>query len=101
MRPEQSGSLEPSMLVQYLPGILVLVMISSVIAFLVARFVNEPRRAVIRSAVVSTVLLQMWAYMEIGFDFGFLAILAVISTASAAVVVAIVRSFRRSRRIVM
>jgi hypothetical protein len=90
------------MLVQYLPGILVLVMISSAIAFLVARFVNEPRRAIIRSAVVSTFLLQMWAYVEMdGFDFGFLAILAVISTASAAVVVAIVRSFRRSRRSAM
>ena len=90
------------MLVQYLPGILVLVMISSVIAFLVARFVTEPRRAIIRSAVVSTVFLQMWGYLEMdGFDFGFLAILAVISTCSAVIVVAIVRSFRRSRRIVM
>jgi hypothetical protein len=89
------------MLVQYLPGILFLVMVSSVIAFLVARFVTEPRRAIIRSAVVSTILLQTWAYIEMsGFDFGFLAILAVISTASSAVVVAIVRSFRRSRRIV-
>jgi Flp pilus assembly protein protease CpaA len=90
------------MLVQYLPGILLLVMISSAIAFLVARYVSSPRRAIIRSATLSTLLLESWAYMVMGgCDFGFLAILAVISTASAAVVVAIVRSFRRSRRIVM
>ena len=90
------------MLVQYLPGILFLVMVSSAIALVVARIVTEPRRAIVRSAVLSTVLLKMWAYVEMdGFDFGFLAILAVISTASAAAVVAIVRSFRRSRRIVM
>ncbi len=89
------------MLLQYLPGILVLAMLSSAIAFLVTRFVTEPRRAIIRSAVLSTFFLQMLAYLAMdGFDFGFLAILAVISTASAAIVVAVVRSFRRSRRIV-
>ena len=89
------------MLVQYLPGILLLAMISAMIAFLVARYVTDPRRAIIRSAVLSTFFLQMLAYMAMdGFDFGFLAILAVISTCSAAIVVAIVRSFRRSRRIV-
>jgi hypothetical protein len=90
------------MLVQYLPGILLLVMISSAIAFVVAQYVSSPRRAIIRSATVSTILLESWAYVIMdGFDFGFLAILAVISTASAAIVVAIVRSFRRSKRIVM
>ena len=89
------------MIAQYLPGVLFLVMVSSVIAVLVALRVHARRRAIVRSAVLSTILLKFWAYLEMGFDFGFLAILAVISTCSAAVVVAIVSSFRRSRQIVM
>lgn len=90
------------MFAQYLPGLLFLVMVSSVIAFLVALRVPSRRRAIIRSAVLSTVVLQSWAYLGLdGFDLGFLAILAVISTCSAAVVVTIVRSFRRSRQIVI
>ena len=76
-------------------------MVSSVIAFVVARSLSAPRRAIIRSAALSTILLEIWAYVALGgFDLGFLAILAVISTVSSAVVVAIVGSFRRSRRIV-
>ena len=90
------------MLAQYLPGVLFLVMISSVIAFVVAWRVPSRRRAIVRSAVLSTVILKFGVYLAMGrFDLGFLAILAVISTFSAVVVVAIVRSFRRSREIVM
>ena len=89
------------MLLQYLPGVIFLMMISAAIAFVVAQYVSSPRRAIIRSATVSTILLEWWAYQELdGFDLGFFAILAVISTASAAIVVVIVRSFRRTRRIV-
>jgi hypothetical protein len=62
----------------------------------------HPRRALIRSATVSTILLESWASLEMdGFDLAFLAIRAMISAASSAVVLAIGRSFRRSRRIVM
>ena len=89
------------MLAQYLPGVLLLAMVASAIAYVVALFVSMPRRAIIRSAALSTILLEIWAYAALGgFDLGFLAILALISTVSSAVVVAIVGSFRRSRRIV-
>ena len=69
---------------QYLPGVIFLMMISAAIAFVVAQYVSSPRRAIIRSATVSTILLEWWAYQELdGFGLGFFAILAVISTASA------------------
>jgi len=70
---------------QYLPGVIFLMMISAAIAFVVAQYVSSPRRAIIRSATVSTILLEWWAYQDLdGFDLGFFAILAVISTASVA-----------------
>src|SRR4030095_15317495 len=61
---------------QYLPGVIFLMMISAAIAFVVAQYVSSPRRAIIRSATVSTILLEWWAYQELdGFDLGFLGFL--------------------------
>jgi hypothetical protein len=77
-------------------------MISAAITFVVVQYVSSTRRAIIRSATLSAMLLEWRAYQELdGFDLGFFAILTAISTASAAIVVVIVRSFRRSRRIVI
>ena len=70
------------MLVQYLPGVIFLMMISAAITVVVVQYVFSTRRAVIRSATLSTMLLEWWAYQELdGFDLGFFAILAAISTA--------------------
>ena len=84
------------MIAQFAPGVLFLGLASSAVALVVALLVSTPTRAILLAAGVSTVLLNGWAYNQLGsFDFTFLTLVAVVAVASAFVVVRIVASIRR------
>ena len=79
------------MLINYLPGLLFLCLMSAIIATPFARLLRRRWLAVILATVSATVVLKIWAVVDIGgFDASFLAIVAGVAFGVSFVVVRLV-----------
>lgn len=84
-------------LTQLLIGLFFLLLASAVVALPFSIFIKRKPLAVILSVVVSTLILKIWAYFEMGgFDLGFLLILMAMALTAAISVKTAADSIRKT-----